>query len=61
VIYDLYAGETITAAFKMNALPDSLEITGKTINGNFNQNITIDTLENTKGIDIFWARRKIDR
>jgi hypothetical protein len=60
VIYDLYAGETITAAFKMNALPDSLQITGKTINGNFNQNITIDTLENTKGIDIFWARRKID-
>ncbi len=60
VIYDLYAGETITAAFKMNALPDSLKITGKTINGNFNQNITIDTLENTKGIDIFWARRKID-
>jgi hypothetical protein len=44
----------------MNALPDSLQITGKTINGNFNQNITIDTLENTKGIDIFWARRKID-
>jgi Ca-activated chloride channel family protein len=61
VIYDLYAGETITAAFKMNALPDSLQITGKTINGDFNQNITIDTLENTKGIDIFWARRKIDR
>ena len=61
VIYDLYAGETITAAFKMNALPDSLQITGKTTNGDFNQNITIDTLENTKGIDIFWARRKIDR
>jgi ribosomal protein L11 len=61
VIYDLYAGETITAAFKMNALPDSLKITGKTINGDFNQNITIDSLENTKGIDIFWARRKIDR
>jgi len=61
VIYDLYAGETITAAFKMNALPDSLQITGKTTNGDFNQNITIDSLENTKGIDIFWARRKIDR
>jgi len=61
VIYDLYAGETITAAFKMNALPNSLQITGKTINGDFNQNITIDSLENTKGIDIFWARRKIDR
>ena len=61
VIYDLYAGETITAAFKMNALPNSLQITGKTVDGDFNQNITIDTLESTKGIDIFWARRKIDR
>ena len=61
VIYDLYAGETITAAFKMNALPNSLQITGKTIDGDFSKNITIDSLENSKGIDIFWARRKIDR
>ncbi|MDB4847007.1 marine proteobacterial sortase target protein [Candidatus Pseudothioglobus singularis] len=61
VIYDLYAGETITAAFKMNALPNSLQITGKTVDGDFNKNIIIDTLESTKGIDIFWARRKIDR
>jgi hypothetical protein len=61
VIHDLYAGETITAAFKMNALPSSLQITGKTIDGDFNKNITIDSLENTKGIDIFWARRKIDQ
>ncbi len=61
VIYDLYAGETIVAAFKMNALPNSLEITGKTIDGDFSKNITIDSLENSKGIDIFWARRKIDR
>jgi len=61
VIYDLYAGETIVAAFKMNALPNSLEITGKTIDGEFKKNITIDALSSTKGIDIFWARRKIDR
>jgi Ca-activated chloride channel family protein len=61
VIYDLYAGETITAAFKMNALPDSLEISGKTIDGMFNKTITIDKLSNTSGVDILWARRKIDR
>ena len=61
VINDLYAGETITAAFKMNALPNSLEITGKTIDGAFNKTITIDKISSTSGIDIFWASRKIDR
>ena len=61
VIYDLYAGETITAVFKMNALPDSLKITGKTIDGEFNKIITIDQLSSTKGVDILWARRKIER
>jgi Ca-activated chloride channel family protein len=61
VIHDLYAGETITAAFKMNVLPDSLEITGKTIDGTFNKTITIDKLSDSSGIDILWARRKIDR
>ena len=61
VIYDLYAGETITAVYKMNALPNSLEITGKTIDGNFSKNITVNSSKNTKGLDILWARRKIDR
>ena len=61
VIHDLYAGETITATFKMNALPDSLEITGKTIDGEFNKTITIDKISGTSGIDILWASRKIDR
>jgi Ca-activated chloride channel homolog len=61
VIYDLYAGETITAAYKMNALPSSLEIIGKTIDGEFRKNITLNASKNTKGIDILWARRKIER
>ena len=61
VIYDLYAGETITAVYKMNALPTSLIITGKTIDGDFNKDITINSSEDTKGVDILWARRKIDR
>jgi len=61
VIYDLYAGETITAAYKLNALPSSLEIIGKTIDGEFRKNITLNASKNTKGIDILWARRKIDR
>ena len=45
----------------MNALPDSLEISGKTIDGVFNKTITIDKLSNTSGVDTLWARRKIDR
>ncbi|MCS5589260.1 MAG: VWA domain-containing protein, partial [Candidatus Thioglobus sp.] len=61
VIYDLYAGETITAVYKMNALPNSLAITGKTIDGDFSKDITINSSKNTKGLDILWARRKIDR
>ena len=61
VIYDLYAGETITAVYKMNALPTSLIITGKTIDGAFNKDIAVNSSKNTKGIDILWARRKIDR
>ena len=61
VIYDLYAGETITAIYKMNALPNSLAITGKTIDGEFSKNITINSSKDTKGLDILWARRKIDR
>ena len=61
VIYDLYAGETITAVYKMNALPNSLAITGRTIDGDFIKNIAINSSKNTKGLDILWARRKIDR
>lgn len=60
VIYDLYAGETISAVFKMNAIPNSLEITGKTINGDYQKDITINSTENSKGIDILWARKRID-
>jgi hypothetical protein len=45
----------------MNALPSSLEIFGKTIYGEFRKNITLNASKNTKGIDILWARRKIDR
>ena len=60
LIYDLYAGETITAVFKMNAIPNSLEITGKTINSDYIKNISINPSENTLGIDTLWARSKIE-
>jgi Ca-activated chloride channel family protein len=59
VIPDLYAGETIVAVFKMNELPGKLSITGNTIDGAFLKGVVITQSNNTKGIDVLWARRKI--
>jgi len=60
-ISDLYAGETITAVYKVNVLPDNLIITGNAVDGVFRKNITINSSNNTKGLDVLWGRRKIDR
>ena len=60
-ISDLYAGETITAVYKVNVLPNNLIISGNSINGVFSKNITINSSNNTKGLDVLWGRRKIDR
>jgi len=42
-------------------LPDNLIISGNGINGVFSKNITINSSNNTKGLDVLWGRRKIDR
>ena len=60
-ISDLYAGETITAVYKVNVLPDNLIISGNGVDGVFSKNITINSSNNTKGLDVLWGRRKIDR
>jgi len=60
-ISDLYAGETITAVYKVNVLPDNLIITGNAVDGVFRKNIIINSSNNTKGLDVLWGRRKIDR
>ena len=60
-ISDLYAGETITAVYKVNVLPDNLIVSGNGINGVFSKNITINSSNNSKGLDVLWGRRKIDR
>jgi len=60
-ISDLYAGETITAVYKVNVLPDNLIITGNAVDGVFRKNIAINSSNNTKGLDVLWGRRKIDR
>jgi Ca-activated chloride channel family protein len=59
VIPDLYVGETIVAAFKLNELPDSITVKGKTIYGNYVKEITLTRSSQTTGIDVLWARRKI--
>jgi Ca-activated chloride channel family protein len=60
-ISDLYAGETITAVYKVNVLPNTLIISGNTVDGVFSKNLTINSSNNTKGLDVLWGRRKIDR
>ena len=60
-IADLYKGEVITAVYKMNAIPNKLTISGNTANGIFSKNINITTSNNTTGIDVLWAKRKIEQ
>ena len=60
-ISDLYKGETITAVYKLNAIPNKLSIRGNTANGIFTKDITINASNNTNGIDVLWAKRKIDQ
>jgi len=45
----------------LDVLPDNLIISGNGINGVFSKNITINSSNNTKGLDVLWGRRKIDR
>ena len=61
VIPDLYAGETITAVFKLNALPDTLKITGNTLGGDFNKMIDISQVSEAVGVDVLWGRRKLEK
>ncbi len=60
-IPDLYKGETITAVYKINAIPNQLTIVGNTANGIFTKNININASNNTNGINVLWARRAIDQ
>lgn len=61
VIGDLYSGEVISAVFKINALPNSLSVSGKNSENIFNQTIQLDKANNAKGLDVLWARRKIEK
>ena len=61
VIPDLYVGETITAVFKLNALPDTLKITGNTLDGDFNKTIDISQVSEAVGVDVLWGRRKLEK
>jgi len=58
---DLYAGETISAVFRLNVMPSSLEVSGNSVDGVYTKNIVIGINNNTKGIDVLWGRRKIEQ
>ena len=60
-VADLYKGEVITAVFKLNAIPNKLSISGNTANGVFTKVVPITASNNTTGIDVAWARRKIEQ
>ena len=60
-ITDLYKGETITAVYKLNAIPNKLTISGNTADGVFTKEVMINASNNTNGIDVLWARRKINQ
>ncbi|WPE17158.1 marine proteobacterial sortase target protein [Candidatus Thioglobus autotrophicus] len=60
-ISDLYKGEVITAVYKLNAIPSNLSISGDSVNGVFTKDINITPGNSTTGIDVLWARRKIDQ
>ena len=60
-ISDLYKGEVITAVYKLNAMPNKLSISGDTANGVFTKDINITAKNSTTGIDVLWARRKIEQ
>ena len=59
-VSDLYKGEVITAIYKMKAIPNKLTISGNTANGVFSKNINITAGNDTTGIDVLWAKRKIE-
>ena len=62
IIPDLYAGETLSAVFKMKKLPSKLVITGNLLGENFIKEIIINDHKNrSKGVDKLWGRRKIER
>lgn len=61
VIGDLYSGEVISAVFKLNAIPNSLTVSGKSNQEIFSQNIQLNNINNAKGLDVLWARRRIEK
>ncbi len=58
---DLYAGETISAVFKLNVLPSSLDVSGNSVDGVYAKKIDIGINNNTTGIDVLWGRRKVEQ
>lgn len=61
VIPDLYDKEQIVVAMKLDRLPKTdITITGKLGNDDWSAKLAIEHVTNTKGIEVLWAKKKVD-
>jgi Ca-activated chloride channel family protein len=61
VIPDLYEGEQIVVAMKLNKLPKTdVLISGKVGKDDWSTKMTLTQLDDTSGVSVLWARKKID-
>ena len=60
-INDLYKGEVVLAAYKLNAMPNQISVRGKTQSGIVAKTIAITPSNQALGISTHWARMRIDQ
>ncbi len=58
-ISDLYSGEPVLVAVKLNPDNDSLTLRGKTLNTSWQRQLKLDQYASRDGIAAIWARKKI--
>lgn len=59
-IPDLYQGEPVIVAFKSRYPPDEIRLTGSGETDRFSRTLKFDDAEQRVGVNVLWARRKID-
>ena len=60
-IPDLYAGEPLVAVMKMSSAPDSISVSGRAGNADWNRTVGLDDSERQSGVHVLWARQKIEQ
>ncbi len=59
-IPDLYFGEPLQIALKSQVPINSVQLTGETVSDSFYKQLIINNHQESKGISLLWARRKIE-